>query len=65
MRTVKLPITASFLCEGSLLIAVLVKTENARIAVTVGNKDGAVRSKNRSREAPLVRSLKPGFRGEL
>src|SRR5437763_9376403 len=62
MRTVELAITASFLRKSSLVIAILVKTENTRVAVAVGNEDGAVRGRYRSGKAPLIGGLKSSFR---
>src|SRR3954468_5543277 len=62
MRTVELAITASFLRKSSLVIAILIKTENTRVAVTIGNEDGAVRDRYRSGKTPLIGSLKSSFR---
>src|SRR5690348_8979609 len=62
MRTVELPLTASLLGEASLVIASLVKTENARVAVTIGDENRAVRGRNSGGKAPPVGSLESGFR---
>src|ERR1700675_4495726 len=39
----------------------LVETENARVAVPIGDEDGTVGSGNGSGKTPLIGSLKPGF----
>ena len=44
------------------ILAVLTETENAGVTVTVGDKDGAVRSRHGSRQAPFIRLFEARLR---
>src|SRR5947208_10065075 len=61
MTAVALPIFLSFAGKTLLVVPTRVEFENARVTISIGDIDGAVRPGYGGGQPPLVRSVKPSF----
>src|SRR6476659_8921142 len=61
MTAVALPIFLSFAGKTFLVVAARIELEKARIPISIGDINGAVRSWHGCRQPPLVRRMKSSF----
>jgi hypothetical protein len=63
MAAIQLALATALSRVARFIISILIEAKDARIAITIGDKDGIIRGRHSRRNAPFIGGLEPSLRG--
>src|SRR5580700_8862928 len=62
MAAIQLAVATALSRVARFIVSILIEAEDARIAIAIGDKDGAIRGRQGRRNPPFIGGLETGFR---